>query len=376
MFACYNTTKATRTFIGSDENDKYCWPHYVFAYAELVAQYLNRNDNFFALVPRITHQMPPASMSSASSRGAFTPPSTTITSALENLSLGLEDRPEADQVSPNLRQITSEIPRSTPTSTTSHANQNQEDPDPDVPLPSVERDISSTTDLRSTPSTVHYTPPLSSDSHSTEQSESHDPVFREIGNIQGLRLTSPDTGSLPRDSRTPSIHVTPSAAPNDTSQFPPSRDNSIIDGVAALRMESHPERREGYSPSPSHRRRSGSGIRRPRHQIEDEDPPEAFAHMAEVHGALSNARALTQRIATVLSSSTLHHENGSSIQSIHQQATRLGSFQLPSSRIVGLVGDSGVGKSSLINSLLDKRDLARAVSDCYGLSSTLNLTQQ
>ncbi|OAL53048.1 hypothetical protein IQ07DRAFT_533701 [Pyrenochaeta sp. DS3sAY3a] len=268
----------------------------------------------------------------------------------------------------------------TPSPTPSHASQNQEDPDPDVPLPSVERDFSSTTDLRSTPSTVRYTSSLSSDSQSTNQSGGHDPVFREIGNLQGLRLTSPDAGSLPRASRTPSIHVTPSVAPNETSQSSTSRDNSIIDGVAALRIENHPEDilrttglREGYSPSPSHRRRSGSGIRRPRHQIEDEDPPEAFANIAEVQGALSNARTLAQRIATVLSSSSLHRENGSSIQSIHQQATRLGSFQLPSSRIVGLVGDSGVGKSSLINSLLDKRDLARASSS--GAACTCAVTE-
>jgi putative ribosome biogenesis GTPase RsgA len=84
--------------------------------------------------------------------------------------------------------------------------------------------------------------------------------------------------------------------------------------------------------------------------------------MPEVQRALSDARALTSRMANVLSSSNLHRENGSRIQNLHQEAIRLNSFQLPSSRIVGLVGDSGVGKSSLINSLLDRMELARAVS--------------
>ncbi|KAF3031928.1 hypothetical protein E8E12_002110 [Didymella heteroderae] len=48
------------------------------------------------------------------------------------------------------------------------------------------------------------------------------------------------------------------------------------------------------------------------------------------------------------------------MQKLYHEALRLAQFQLPSSRIVGLIGDSGVGKSSLINSLLDKPDLARA----------------
>jgi hypothetical protein len=332
----------------------------------------------------ITHSTPPASMNSTSSQCVFTPPSRTTSSAVGRSytpSSGSKDRSEADQDSPNLSRTTSGTPRLMPSSTSSDANQSQGNLDPDVPLPSVERDVLSTTDRRST--SVYYTPSLSSDSHLTEQAVGHDLVIEEMCNIRDLRLTSPDTGSVPqRASRTPSIHVTPSATHNDTSQPRSNRGDSIITGVAALRLEAHRENslsaaglREDSSPSPSRRRRSGSGIRRERHQIEAEDPPEAFANMAEVHEALADARILTRRIATVLSSSSMHHENGSGIHNLHQQATRLENFQLPSSRIVGLVGDSGVGKSSLINSLLDKSDLARAVSDLHRLSSTFVLTQ-
>jgi putative ribosome biogenesis GTPase RsgA len=84
--------------------------------------------------------------------------------------------------------------------------------------------------------------------------------------------------------------------------------------------------------------------------------------MVETQNALQRSKMLTTRLATVLSKSALYRENGSHIQTLYRQATELSNFQLPSSRIVGLVGDSGVGKSSLINSLLDKIDLARAVS--------------
>jgi ABC-type glutathione transport system ATPase component len=335
----------------------------------------------------VIHQIPPASMSSASNQRIFTPPSTITTSTVGLVSTtpsGLEGRSEADQVSPNLSRTTSGAPQFTPSSTTSDIYQVQDDPDPDIPLPSVERDVLFTTNRPITPSTVYYTPSLSSNSHSTEQAEGDDSDILEIGNIRDLRLTSPDTRSIPqRASRAPSIHVTPSAPPNRPNLSRPSRDDSIVAGVAALRMEAHREAslsatalHESSSPSPSRRRRSGSRIRRERHQVEAEDPPKAFANMAEVQEALTDARNLMRRITTVLSSSSLHHESGSNIQNLYQQATRLENFQLPSSRIVGLVGDSGVGKSSLINSLLDKSELARAVSHRYRLSNTLYLTQR
>jgi hypothetical protein len=249
-------------------------------------------------------------------------------------------------------------------------NADQDNRDPDTPLPSVERDAPSSTDRQSTPRSASPTPLLGS--VSTKQADDEDAIVQEMGNIRNLRLTSPQTPpSLPhRASHTPSIHVTPSGAPKGASQSILRREDSLAANVAALSIESEKADslaptglQENRSPSPSRRRRSGSGIRREPHLVESEDPPEAFAKMAEVQEALVNARTLPRRMAAVLSSSNLHRENGSSVRKLYQQATRLNDFQLPSSRIVGLVGDSGVGKSSLINSLLDKAGLARAVSN-------------
>ena len=184
------------------------------------------------------------------------------------------------------------------------------------------------------------------------------------------------SGSLTsrQDTPTPSIHVTPSPSRTDSSQPRACRTDSIVNGITALNIECLQSgspgasgQRESRSPTPSRRRRSGNGTNRDIHQIENEKPPETLFHMPEVQGSLANARLLTARMINVLSSSNLHRENGSSIQSLHRQATRLNSFQLPSSRIVGLVGDSGVGKSSLINSLLDKEELARAVSELHAV---------
>lgn len=47
------------------------------------------------------------------------------------------------------------------------------------------------------------------------------------------------------------------------------------------------------------------------------------------------------------------------MRGLHERAKKLSDFQPRSTRIVGFVGDSGVGKSSLLNSLLDYRGLAR-----------------
>jgi ABC-type glutathione transport system ATPase component len=108
------------------------------------------------------------------------------------------------------------------------------------------------------------------------------------------------------------------------------------------------------------------------HQVENESPPETVPNLPEVKHALASARILISRVSAVLGSSSLHQEEGSSIQNLYVQALRLSDFQLPLSRIVGLIGDSGVGKSSLINSLLDKPNLARAVGELNAHLATIS----
>jgi predicted ATPase len=82
---------------------------------------------------------------------------------------------------------------------------------------------------------------------------------------------------------------------------------------------------------------------------------------------LTTARNITARLAQFLSTSNLHQDQNSRIQNAYQTATRLSTFQPSSVRIVGLVGDSGVGKSSLINSLLDRAEFTRAVSLAWSI---------
>lgn len=293
---------------------------------------------------------------------------------LETPFSALEIRSDANETTPEPGSTISGSPSPTPSSTpfvfgTRHSSLHSFDPD--TPIPSVERDPSPIRDQQSTPSTVRYTPSLSSDTQPTAQVVSSDASLRGISGLGDLRLASPEPppSSATRASRTPSINVTSPPPIDLTGASRSGRSDSLIAGVAAMTMESQRADslspagvHESGSPSPSRRRRSGSGLRKEIHQVESESPPEVFSRMAEVQEALANARVLTGRMKTTLDSSTLVRESGSSVQALHSQAVRLDEFQLPSSRIIGLVGDSGVGKSSLINSLLDKNELARAVS--------------
>jgi hypothetical protein len=265
------------------------------------------------------------------------------------------------------------------------------DLDPDTPLPSVERDpVSIETSRDSTPNSVVYTPSVSmrASTGSIESRVNEDLLNLRLNSSTPLASTEElSRPSCPRAASsatsTPSIHITPTPSAFGSVQSRSNRTDSLVDGVSALRMDnahpsSHPPDTDrllgtpspaapstaqsaNRSPSPSRRRRSGSGAGPIIHQIEDEDPPQALARERAAQEGLTNARRITARLAGALSSSALHHERESNIHRLHQEAINLSEFQVPSSRTVGLVGDSGAGKSSLINSLLDKKDLARAV---------------
>ncbi|KAF2688370.1 hypothetical protein K458DRAFT_414140 [Lentithecium fluviatile CBS 122367] len=333
--------------------------------------------------PTLSNRTPTASTTFTSSPPVITPSSTTFVFGEQRASspsfFGVQT--VSNRTTPVPSVTTSGTPRFTPSSTPSLAF--GDDHDPDRPLPSVERDFSVTSSRQNTPSTTVYTPSTSTHVGSTQQAPDQDTVLQQIGDLRNLRFTSsqtPGASSSQRGTPTPSIHVSPSAPSDGSSQPPAGRADSLSGGIAALHIGSlradspgASGMRESRSPSPSRRRRSGSGINRDTHRVENEDPPQALFHMPEVQEAFANARSLTSRVVNVLSSSNLHRESGSSIQSLHQRAIELNGFQLPSSRIVGLVGDSGVGKSSLINSLLDKVDLARASSS--GTACTCAVTE-
>jgi hypothetical protein len=262
------------------------------------------------------------------------------------------------------------------TSSISIELKNTSDDDPDFPLPSVEQEVLPSSSRENMPSI------LSDIAHETITSKTSEQgsIQARIDAVSDLTLNVTNTAeSLERTNPAPSIRISPSISSVDYAI----ESNRLAADFASLRMEPHEDAgipdasrlRETPSPSPSRRRRSGTGLARVIHRVENEKPPLTPFHKAEVQQALTDVESAVSTIVDVLSSSRLHTESGSAIQSLHTQALNLTRLQLPSSRIVGLIGDSGVGKSSLINSLLDKVDLARAVCSYSRLGSyATNLT--
>ncbi|KAL2694823.1 hypothetical protein Neosp_001410 [[Neocosmospora] mangrovei] len=120
-----------------------------------------------------------------------------------------------------------------------------------------------------------------------------------------------------------------------------------------LRQEQGPPRQRRRS------RRSSSGVDRLPHSVLDEELPQDAFHSPEFQQAFRDAKQLMSTVEGVLGSSSLHNSPESTIRRLHTEAGELARFEYPSTRTVGFVGDSGVGKSSLLNSLLDVKGLAR-----------------
>ncbi|OHF03901.1 hypothetical protein CORC01_00763 [Colletotrichum orchidophilum] len=112
-------------------------------------------------------------------------------------------------------------------------------------------------------------------------------------------------------------------------------------------------------PRPPRRSRAASRTSLVPHDVKDEELPLNRFHDAAFQNAFGDAKALMSQLVDVLEGSPLHISPDSTIKKLHRQAQELSRFQCPSTRIVGLVGDSGVGKSSVLNSLLDQEGLAR-----------------
>ena len=97
------------------------------------------------------------------------------------------------------------------------------------------------------------------------------------------------------------------------------------------------------SPRSASRRRSSSYVDQTPHNVADEEPPRERFHEPDFQREFANAKELVADLVTILASSSLHNEAESRIRTLYLQAVDLSRFQNPSTRTVGLVGDSGVG---------------------------------
>lgn len=250
----------------------------------------------------------------------------------------------------------------TPSSTESTVSDDERSPD--SPLPSIEGDISlgspasKVLDIEVEESrVVRVSVGLSDGLHNLR--------LESVGSNANNEKHTSNTASSPKATRADSL-VGAVNALNLGGNARKTRSDNLLGALDALRLSEGSKRgspRCSPSPGRRHRARSSSSQHTNIHQVEDEAAPDSHFHNQIVQTALASAKEATRTIAQALSSSTLHTEPGSSIANLFHQATELSQFQPPSFRIVGLVGDSGVGKSSLINSMLDRAGFARAVSN-------------
>lgn len=92
------------------------------------------------------------------------------------------------------------------------------------------------------------------------------------------------------------------------------------------------------------RRRSGPSAQQSFHKVDEEELPSDRYHEASFQGALASTKQLMCDLSRVLGSGSIHLEPDSVMRSLHERAELLGRFEPPSTRTIGFVGDTGVGK--------------------------------
>jgi len=188
--------------------------------------------------------------------------------------------------------------------------------DPDHPIPTIERGDSSI----SSPGVAINTP-------STPRQSSVGDIDNGIQNLFIFRGSS-----------------SPSSEPLDLSNLAAALSTSSPTPTRFLQPQGGSNNPETPGPDNGRRsRRSSSRVNQTPHDIRDEEPPVDRFHDPAFQTAFNEARELVGSLTRVLGSSDVHLEPDSTMKGLHQTARRLAEFQCPPTRVVGLVGDSGVG---------------------------------
>ncbi|PWY94991.1 hypothetical protein BO94DRAFT_456160 [Aspergillus sclerotioniger CBS 115572] len=107
--------------------------------------------------------------------------------------------------------------------------------------------------------------------------------------------------------------------------------------------------------------------------IRQEALPPAPIYDIRLQNVLRQVRGELTSLTQVMSRNVLVQVPDSALSKLYAQTLEASKFAYPATRTVGFIGDSGAGKSSLINSLLDQEGLARSSGD--GAACTTVVTE-
>ncbi|OQE20840.1 hypothetical protein PENFLA_c015G08880 [Penicillium flavigenum] len=89
--------------------------------------------------------------------------------------------------------------------------------------------------------------------------------------------------------------------------------------------------------------------------IRDESLPPAPIYNIRLQDGLKAVKGHLASLSSAMRLSELTQDQSTSLYTLYKRTEEMSRFQYPVTRTVGFIGDSGVGKSSLINSLLDQK---------------------
>ncbi|KAH8690053.1 hypothetical protein BGW36DRAFT_364783 [Talaromyces proteolyticus] len=149
--------------------------------------------------------------------------------------------------------------------------------------------------------------------------------------------------------------------------FPTQDDHSESHAAGCVEMEC-----EGGSASNQYSDLAGPSETRTT-DICEELLPGAPVYRNRLQTGLKEVKVQLARLARTIGISDLKKDQSPDLYELHERTKRYSMFEYAKTRTVGFIGASGVGKSSLINSLLDQQSLSRSSSD--GAACTCVVTE-
>ncbi|KAL4906823.1 hypothetical protein BDW74DRAFT_176430 [Aspergillus multicolor] len=194
----------------------------------------------------------------------------------------------------------------------------------------------------------------------------------DISNYRDLYSVtpSPQPASNNPSSQTVSLNAA-SSSPSDLESVA-----SGLPSLTAQNIETSSAGSEDAAETDSGLSSEGSGDDDPTDNLLEEELPHAPIYDARLQESLGHVRRHLANLAVAIEGTQLVRDQDTHLSALYGQVQTASKFEYPETRIVGFIGDSGVGKSSLINSLLHHEGLARSSGNGEACTSVVSEFRQ